>query len=681
MIIKKDKRRLTKKIYQPSVVQIAIINSIYQLNPLKMIKNPIMFVIEICLIIMIALTIKPNLFTPSVLSWETNLAVSILLLLILFFSNFAETIIKQFTKAEAESLEILHGDIEVKRVLPNKTIEYIFASQLEKGNIIKIQKGDLIPLNGEVIEGVASVDESAITGESAPVLKEPGTDISSSVTAGSRVLTDWLFIKITSEQGQTYSDQMINIAEMVEKYKTPNEIRLNSLLIAATIVLLLVTLLFIGIKDFLNIKFEITLLIAFLVCLIPITIASLMTPIKIAGFHKLNKLNVIATSEKSIETAADINVLFIDKTGTITFGNRMATEFIPLGSNSLSEVARVAYLASYYDQTPEGKSIVLLAKRHGVDIDINNVKGLPHEFTAHTRMSGIDLENGEILRKGASDAIKKFVLSKNGIAYPNVDQVVENIAIQGGTPLLISRNNEIIGTIHLKDIVKISMKNKFQEMSALGIKTIMCTGDNELTAKVIAKEIGIDEYIAQAKPEDKIHLIRDYQAKGIVVAMIGDGTNDAPALAQADIGIAMNNGTVAAKEAANMIDIDSDPTKIFDIIKTGKQLLVTREALTIFTIFTSIAKCFVMLPFLLASYNLAIPNLMHLESTLSATLSTLIFTTITIPLMIPISLKGVAVNQNSKMLLITNLINFGLLGLTTPLVGIKLIDLLIGRFI
>lgn len=682
MVIPRDKRKHTQKVDRSIIVQGSLRDSFIELNPFKMLKNPIMLIVEICFILMLSLVIKPDLFGPTYLSRDINFVIAILLFLTIFFSNFAENIAKHITKAQVESLRIIHGDLEVKRIKPNGLVDYVFSSQLEKGDIIKVQEGDLIPLDGEVIEGVASVDESAITGESSPVLKEAGTDISSSVTGGTRVLTDWLFIKITSEQGQTYLDQMVEIADATERHKTPNEITLHVLLIATTISFLLVVICLAGVMTYINLKIELPILITLLICLVPTTIGGLITPIRISGFDKMNKLNIITTSEKSIEASGDIDILFLDKTGTVTFGNRMAIEFIPLGANSLNEICNVAFLASYFDQTPEGKSIVSLANSYGINIDIKQVKGIPHEFSAHSRMSGIDLENGDILRKGASDAIKKFVLNNNGKIWPNTDQIVENIALQGGTPLLISKNNEIIGVIYLKDLIKTGMKDKFKKLNDLGIITIMCTGDNELTAKVISKEIGVDEYIAHAKPEDKIHLIKNYQATGLIVGMVGDGTNDAPALAQADIGLAMNSGTVAAKEASNMIDLDSDPSKTGEIITIGRQLLTTRGALTTFSVTNDISKYFAILPAALNIKGLEVLNVMHLESNISAIISALIFNTIIIPLMTPFALKGVwSKTQSPDSMLIGNLIKFGLGGLIIPFIGIKLIDLLIGRFI
>ncbi len=682
MVLLRDKRKHTLKVDYSKVAIKAITNSIEQLNPMHFIKNPIMFLVWICVIICIILTLKPNIFGETELTSFQNGLIAGTLLLTIFFSNIAENIAKHMGKAQTDSLRIIHGDIEVKKVLSDGTIEYVFSSTLEKGDLIKVKDGDIIPLDGEIIEGVATVDESAITGESSPVLKEPGTDTNTSVTGGTRILTDWLLIKITAEQGNTYIDQMVNIAESAERNKTPNEISLNILLIASTISFLVVVSIIPLILNYLNIKFEYTYIVALLVCLAPTTISGLVKPITISGFDKINAFNVLALTEESIEKSGDIDVLFLDKTGTITLGNRMAIEFIPFGNYSVLEVARYAYLASFYDHTPEGKSILSLAKRFSEDINIKNVVGKPIEFSAYSRMSGIDLENGDIIRKGASDAIKKYVQSKNGKIWENTDQYVENIAIQGGTPLLISKNNEVVGLINLRDIIKPTIKNKFNDLKIMGIKSIMCTGDNNLTAQVIAKETGVDDYIAQAKPEEKIHLIREYQSKGMIVAMSGDGTNDAPALAQADIALAMNTGTVAAKEASNMIDLDSDPTKIIEIIKIGRQLLITRGALTTFSIMNDISKYFAILPTLFPIQGLEVLNIMRLQSSYSAILSALIFNAFLIPFSTPIALKGVTNKTlDSNINLIENLLKYGLGGLIIPFLGIKVIDLVIGRII
>ena len=676
--VKKEEQKETSllKIFNDS-----FFDSISMLNPLAVIKNPILFLIECNFILMVILTIKPDLLGTTILTQKVNAIISILLLLTILFSNFAESLAKNHSRAQAESLKIIHGDIEVKRVKDSGIIEYVFASELKKGELIKVQEGDLIPIDGEILDGVASIDESAITGESSPVLKEPGTDISSSVTAGTRVLTDWLLIKVTSEQGETYLDQMINYVEDTERNKTPIELTLNAFLIANAISFLLIVVTLPVILNFLDIRIEIPYLVILLTCLLPTTIGGLITTIRISGFGKINKLNILTMTEKTLETAGEINIIYLDKTGTITFGNRMATELIPLGNNTIQEVAKSALLASYFDQTPEGKSIVSLIKRYGAELEAKDTKGTPHEFSAHTRMSGIDLENGNILRKGASDAIKKFIQNKGGAVSDNIDTLVTNIALQGGTPLLISRNNEVIGIIHLKDIVKNTVRDRFKELKDLGVKTVLCTGDNKLTARIIANEVGIDEYIAQAKPEDKINLIRDNQRKGMTVAFAGDGTNDAPALAQSDIGFAMHTGTVAAKEASNLIDLDSDPTKIIDVIKTGRQILATRGALTTFSITNDISKYFAILPSLSQIKGLEILNIMGLDSNLSAILSALTFNAIIIPLMTPIALKGISTKSTEPNLILReNLLLFGLGGLIIPFIGIKLIDMILGKF-
>lgn len=682
MAKKKKRKKYALEVDYSLVIPKALLNSFKQLAPFSMIKNPIMYVVEICFLLMIALTIKPDLFGPTLLTRENNLLVCVILMLTILFSNFSENIAIQIARAQSESLSIIHGDIEVKKVLSNGMIEYVFSSEIEKGDTIKVQEGDLIPVDGEVIGGIASVDESAITGESSPVLKEPGTDTSSSVTSGTRVLTDSLLVKVTSEVGQTYIDQMANIAEDTERHKSPNELSLNAYLTAIAISFLIVTITLAGVLYYLNIRNEFTFLIALLVCLLPTTIGSLITPIRISGFDRVSKLNVLVMSEKLVENAGDIDLLFLDKTGTITFGNRMASELIPLGPNSINEVAKVAYLASHYDQTAEGKSVLSLAKRYGIEIDTEEIKGTPHDFTAQTRMSGIDLDTGDILKKGAPDVIIKYVQDKGGKIWPNTEQVISSIASQGGTPLLISKNNEVIGIIHLKDITKPTIKDKFKEATSLGVKTILFTGDNPLTAKVVAKESGMDEYIAQVKPKEKIDLIRKYQTRGMTIGMIGDGTNDAPALAQADIGLVMNSGTVAAKEASNMIELESDPTKIIDIIKIGRQLLTTRGALTTFSITNDISKYFAILPSIITIPGAEALNIMHLSSSFSAIISALIFNTLIIPLMTPVALKGIEtkVTDPHKMLR-HNLILFGLGGLLVPFIAIKLIDLIIGRLI
>lgn len=673
-LYKKNKSYLNSKVYINAAIE-----SITQFNPFSVVKNPVLFLVEVCLIIMIFLCVNPNLFGPSELTKFQNIMITSMLFLTILFSNFAENVAKNLGKVQAESLRIVHGDIEVKKVNLDGIIEYVFTSQLKKDDIIKVQEGDLIPLDGEVIDGIASIDESAITGESSPVLKEPGTDVSSTVTGGTRVLTDWLMLKVTSEQGETFVDQMLYMTQETERHKTPNEVSLNATLIASTITCLLSVLTLAIIINYLKLKIEIPFLITLLICLIPTTISSLLVPITVSGFDKINLLNILAISRKSIESCGDINYLFLDKTGTITYGNRMAIEFIPVGSYSIKDIAKFAYLSSFYDQTPEGKSIVSLAKRYGINIDKRDIKGIPHEFSAHTRMSGIDLESGEILRKGAVDAIIKLIIGKGGAIDPQINALVEKISIQGGTPLLISSSTNIIGLINLKDMVKGGIKGFFEQLKGIGVTTIMCTGDNSLTAKVIAEEAGIEKYISQAKPEDKIKLIKELQDQGMMVAMIGDGTNDAPALAQADIGLAMNNGTSAAKEAANMIDLDSDPTKIINIIKIGRQLLATRGALTTFSIINDTVKYFALLPSLVPIAAMEKINLLRLECGFPAVISALIFNTIIIPAMTPIAINGVKSDKlTPNEFMARNMLIFGVGAVLIPLVFIKIINVFIG---
>ena len=682
MAIIRNERKHTLKIDYSNIIQNALLDSIKELNPIKFTKNPIYLTFGFCLFTMLLLIINPKLLGESSLTRETNLIFTLLLLLIILILNTTESLVKHSARAQADSLRIIHGDVEVKRLKANNSIEYVFTSQIKKGDIIKLQEGDLIPLDGEVIEGVATVDESAITGESSPVLKEPGTDTCSSVTGGTRIVADWLLVKVTSEQGETYLDQMINISEDIEKLKTQNETSLNLLLTGLTISFVLVAITLAVILNYLKIKVDIAYIVILLACLIPITTSGLITPIRIAGFNKINQLNILAMSEKTLETAANINVLYLDKTGTITYGNRMAIELIPFGSNSITDVAKAAHLLSYFDQTPEGKSIISLVKRYSIEVDQEKIKGTTYEFNSHTRMSGIDLENGDILRKGASDTIKKLATSKNGKIWDNTDQLVDNIAIQGGTPLLILKNFEIIGLIHLKDIVKITIKDKFKETKRLGIHTILCTGDNNLTAKVIAKESGIDNYIAQSKPEEKISLIRENQVRGLTVATVGDGTNDAPALAQADIGLSMNSGTVAAKEASNMIDLDSDPTKIVDIIKAGREIFQKRGMITVLDLTSNIAKYTAVLPLLFNLNGLEELNIMHLKSSQTAIISILILNIIIITYTASLALKGTILKPISpNKTFQSNIIKFGLGGLIIPFILIKLIDLIIRNLI
>jgi K+-transporting ATPase ATPase B chain len=543
--------------------------------------------------------------------------------------------------------------------------------------------GEIIPSDGEVIEGIASVDESAITGESAPVIKEPGTDMASSVTGGTKVLSDYLLIRITSNPGESFLDKMVALVEGAKRQKTPNEIALTVLLAALTLVFLMVCVTLVFYAGYSKSPLDTATLIALLVCLIPTTIGALLSAIGIAGMDRVSRFNVIAMSGKAVEASGDIGVLILDKTGTITLGNRLASEFMPVAGKTVEQLARMAACSSLDDTTPEGKSIVELAKRLGVTDLTNPQNTIAVEFSAETRSSGVDWEDGTRVRKGAMDAIKRFILDQGGQWSSEAQELAEQVARQGGTPLVVACNNEVYGVVHLKDIIKPGMAERFAQMRTMGIKTIMCTGDNPITAEVIAREAGVDDFVAEAKPEDKIALIKKYQSQGLLVAMTGDGTNDAPALAQADVGLAMNSGTQAAKEAANMIDLDSDPSKLIDVVSIGKQLLITRGALTTFSVANDIAKYFAIIP---AIFIVAIPamkafDIMGLGSADNAILSALIFNAVIIPLLIPLALRGVQFKpMSANQLLTRNILIYGLGGIIAPFIGIKAISLGLNLF-
>lgn len=546
-----------------------------------------------------------------------------------------------------------------------------------------VEMGDLIPSDGEIIEGLASIDESAITGESAPVIKESGGDFAS-VTGGTMVLSDSIKVRIESNPGESFLDKMISMVEGAKRQKTPNEIALTILLITLTIIFMIVVITLYPIARFNGVELSIPTLVALLVCLIPTTIGALLSAIGIAGMDRVTRFNVLAMSGKAVEAAGDINTIILDKTGTITFGNRMASEFLPVGGHSVAEIAEIAAISSLKDDTPEGKSVLALAKRMVIAFPSDDAQIAEEiEFQAETRMSGITLQDGRKIRKGAADSISRWVESLGGILPVEMQEVGDSIARLGGTPLAVSVDSEVYGFIYLKDTVKPGMQERFAELRKMGIKTIMCTGDNPLTAKTIAAEAGVDYYIAESKPEDKIQVIKDEQALGKLVAMTGDGTNDAPALAQADVGLAMNSGTIAAKEAANMVDLDSDPTKIIEVVSIGKQLLMTRGALTTFSIANDIAKYFAIIP---AMFAIAIPamnklNIMQLDSPTSAIISALIFNAIIIPILIPLAMKGVKyVPMKASKLLKKNLFVYGLGGVVAPFFGIKVIDMAVSVF-
>lgn len=671
-----------KSMLSGSIIRNAVKEAFMKLDPRVMFRNPILFVVEIGFLITLFLCFVPGAFQGSTPAWF-NVAVSVILLVTLLFANFAEALAEGRGKAQADSLKQTKKDIVANKLVGGE-IKQVASADLRKGDIVVISQGEMIPGDGEVIEGLASVDESAITGESAPVIKEAGGDFCS-VTGGTRVISDRIKVRITSDPGESFLDRMISLVEGAKRQKTPNEIALNTVLISLTLIFLVVvvTLPFFG--NYLNIEIDVPVLIALLVCLIPTTIGGLLSAIGIAGMDRVTRFNVLAMSGKAVEAAGDINTIILDKTGTITYGNRMASEFIPVGDAKENEVGEWAAISSMKDETPEGRSVLDLMKKLELSYNESLASGGEFiEFKAETRMSGIDLTDGRQVRKGAVDAIKKWVAAQNGTVPTDLDAVADKVASAGGTPLAVAVDNRIYGVIYLKDTVKPGMRERFDQMRQMGIKTVMCTGDNPLTAATIAKEAGVDAFIAESTPEDKMAVIRREQAEGKLVAMTGDGTNDAPALAQADVGIAMNSGTVSAKEAANMVDLDSDPSKIIEVVAIGKQLLMTRGALTTFSIANDIAKYFAILP---AMFMLAIPemnalNIMRLGSPISAILSALIFNAMIIPMLIPLAMKGVAYKAvSSAQLLKRNLLVYGLGGVIVPFAGIKLIDLVIHMWV
>ncbi|MEK3771736.1 potassium-transporting ATPase subunit KdpB [Paenibacillus sp. FSL R7-0048] len=671
-----------KKLLTGPILLSAVKDSFIKLNPVTLIKNPVMFVVEIGTIIVLLMVLAPGYFNAEK-SVGFNITVLFILLFTVLFANFAEALAEGRGKAQADSLKKTKQDITANKLVGG-SVKTVSSSELRKGDIVIVSQGELIPGDGEVIEGLASVDESAITGESAPVIKEAGGDFGS-VTGGTRVVSDEIKVKITSDPGESFLDRMISLVEGAKRQKTPNEIALNTLLISLTLIFLIVVVTLRPIATYLGVDLDIPVMIALLVCLIPTTIGGLLSAIGIAGMDRVTQFNVLAMSGKAVEAAGDINTMILDKTGTITFGNRMASDFVPVGDETEAELTAWAAISSLKDETPEGRSVIELAKKLERSYDSKLAEGGEFvEFKAETRMSGIDLLDGRSVRKGAVDSVKKWVQSKGGVIPANLDSNSDAIARMGGTPLAVAVDNRIYGLIYLKDTVKPGMKERFDELRKMGIKTIMCTGDNPLTAATIAREAGVDDFIAESTPEDKIAVIRREQNEGKLVAMTGDGTNDAPALAQADVGLAMNSGTTAAKEAANMVDLDSDPSKIIEVVAIGKQLLMTRGALTTFSIANDIAKYFAIIP---AMFMLAIPemealNVMGLGSPSSAIISALIFNAIIIPLLIPLAMKGVSYKaMSSTKLLGRNIFIYGLGGVVVPFAGIKLIDLLVSVWI
>ncbi|MBK9566083.1 MAG: potassium-transporting ATPase subunit KdpB [Saprospiraceae bacterium] len=672
-------------LFQKDLMQEAFKQSFVKLNPKIMFRNPIMFTVEIGTAIMFFVCIWILLGEQSQGSFAYNFIVFLVLLLTLLFANFAEAIAEARGKAQADSLRKTREETPAKKVsamgkIYSDEMQIIPSSQLKKGDLFFCEAGDIIPMDGEIVEGLATIDESAITGESAPVIREAGGD-KSSVTGGTKVLSDRITVKVNTEQGESFLDKMIALVEGASRQKTPNEIALTILLAGFTLVFIIVTVTLKPFADYANTPITIAAFISLFVCLIPTTIGGLLSAIGIAGMDRALRANVITKSGKAVETAGDIDVLLLDKTGTITIGNRKATNFYPANGIDEKHFIKCVVLSSMSDETPEGKSIIELAKVNPLSFKTENPRFIM--FTAETRSSGIDFENTRI-RKGASDAIKN--LSENaGNSFPTeTAEQVKIISSNGGTPLVVSENEKVIGVIELQDIIKPGIQERFERLRKMGIKTVMVTGDNPLTAKFIAEKAGVDDFIAEAKPEDKMNYIKKEQAEGRLVAMMGDGTNDAPALAQADVGVAMNSGTQAAKEAGNMVDLDNDPTKLIEIVEIGKQLLMTRGTLTTFSIANDVAKYFAIIPalFIVAIPSLQGLNIMNLHSPESAILSAVIFNAIIIPMLIPLALKGVVYKPiGASALLRRNLLIYGLGGVIIPFIGIKAIDLLVSVFI
>jgi K+-transporting ATPase ATPase B chain len=674
--------RRKQRLFEPALVKEALTQSFAKLNPTVQFRNPVMFTVWIGTMIMIGVCIWIAAGEASQGSLVYNIIITTVLFITLLFANFAEAIAEARGKAQADSLRKAREETPAKKIVDESSadkIKTVLSSQLRKGDLFLCEAGDVIPMDGEIIEGIATIDESAITGESAPVIRESGSD-KSSVTGGTKVLSDRIIVRVTTEPGETFLDKMIALVEGATRQKTPNEIALTILLAAFTLVFIIVCVTLKPFADYANTPITIAAFISLFVCLIPTTIGGLLSAIGIAGMDRALRANVITKSGKAVETAGDLDTILLDKTGTITIGNRKATNFYPANRVDEKDFIEMVALSSLADETPEGKSIVDLANSKGVKPIADRFGMRFINFTAETRSSGVDLADGTKIRKGAFDAIRDLV-NKNGNPIPQeTEERVRVISQNGGTPLVVEVNTVVKGVIELQDIIKPGISERFERLRKMGVKTVMVTGDNPLTAKYIAEKAGVDDFIAEAKPEDKMNYIRKEQQGGKLVAMMGDGTNDAPALAQADVGVAMNSGTQAAKEAGNMVDLENDPTKLIEIVEIGKQLLMTRGTLTAFSIANDVAKYFAIVPalFIATISGLKPLNIMNLHSPESAILSALIFNAIIIPLLIPLALRGVAYRPiGASALLRRNLLIYGFGGVIVPFIGIKLIDLIV----
>jgi K+-transporting ATPase ATPase B chain len=671
--------------YKADLFRQAFVDSLRKFDPRLQIRNPVMFVVWLGTLVTAALAVNPLLFGPTTATRGYNGVITFILFITVWFANFAEALAEGRGKAKANALRQTTTELFALRILAGGKTERVSAAHLRHGDLVRVDKDELIPADGEIVEGIAYVDESVITGESAPVLKEPGSDVASSVTGGTKVNSDWLVIRVTANPGESFLDRMIALVEGAKRQKTPNEIALTVLLSVLTLIFVIVVAAMAPVAQYLNAQLNVADLIALLVALIPTTIGALLSAIGIAGIDRTMRFNMLAMSGKAVEAAGDVHTLILDKTGTITMGNRHATQFIAVSGQSQQELVQAAYLASWFDSTPEGRSTIAFALTQGAKTNIQLNKATGSDFSAETRMSGTDLPDGRVIRKGAIEAVARHVKEVFGTDAPkDLKAIAEGVAKQGATPLAVAVDGHVLGVVALSDVVKPGIKERTGELRAMGIRTVMVTGDNPITASVIAEQAGVDEFVAEAKPEEKIRIIRAEQADGRLVAMTGDGTNDAPALAQADVGLAMYTGTMPAKEAANLIDLDSDPTKLIDLVTIGKQMLITRGALTTFSIANDVAKYFAILPamFIVALPGLAALNVMGLATPHSAILSALIFNALIIPALIPLALRGVRfLPKSAEYMFYRNLLVYGVGGLIAPFVGIKLIDMCLATLI